>query len=238
MGHYDEALRRFKERREAEQDARKIKITPVMVTDDEAFSECKTQFAKARKHFLDKCFLETDDFQVLHSAYLNVCHRAKVKPEEVFAEEWGHHQMDPDTKALLEKRDNERAMKEQEERLAEAKKRGEVPGQKKMIKDDGSVCEEATPAKKDKLTPENDPANPANQKAAKSPKEIMGKENSTAKESPSSAPAGKPKTAVENAFDKARAEGLVADKPEADAKKPAAGAASPGKSAPAEKAAK
>lgn len=198
MSALDQIRKRHKERRDVLAESANLKFTPVMLTDKKARKTFDSQVREASDKFLDACFLVGEDVQVLISSLIEVCERAGAVADEIVAKNWSKIRLDESTKSVL----FARQMAEAAEREEEARKRGESPGQKKMIKDDGSVAEEASPVKKAKLTPANDPSSPISPKELASGKKQhvpAGAKESTARNGARSSTAAD-KTAVAAAF--------------------------------------
>jgi hypothetical protein len=201
---------------------------------------------------LDADHLEVEDMTRLLDAYLTVCDKHGENPNEFINAAWSKNPLSEEDQAIL----NQKHYEEQKEREKEAKKLdGRSPGQKKMIKDDGSICEEATAVTKEKLTAENDPAvekasgkgkggkkgqavDPAPANSVSPTELVNGKKNqSPSGSSPGSTtdatPAGQPTQSASGKSEQslpANAEKSMSGGPSsADTKKPALAAVDPGK---------
>ena len=106
------------------------------ITDPEALKDYKSDLGKLQTAYLDACFLVDYDIDVLRKTL------ELIGPEPAFIEDAISKAaelvpMDATARARLE------AIKEAEEE-AERVRKGDVKGQMKLVKDDGSIAEEAS----------------------------------------------------------------------------------------------
>jgi len=108
---------------------------------DDAIKDHVKEIKESQPTLLEKCFLVDHDMQVLLVGFRQMAQDTGKDLEKYVKEAWERTPMDENAQTAKWVQE----VKAAEEREKEAKKNGEVPGQTKMFKDDGSVAEEATP---------------------------------------------------------------------------------------------
>lgn len=116
-----------------------------MITDVAAVKEFSSIIKTKQTELLDECYMIDRDVQALL-----MCLREFSSPQTVGAKFdlcWDRvfNGMPLEDQTRYYERMNQEIEKEQEAHEKDQKARGEVPGQQKMFKDDGSVAEAASP---------------------------------------------------------------------------------------------
>lgn len=148
MSYLDSIEKRHAERSTVITESRKIK--PPVLTDDESVKAHLKLIKEQQGALINACFLVDRDMQTLLVALTDLAHAAGLAElkEEYVQFAWQKLRLTDEEQEVLNRRDTEAA----EAREKEAKARGEVPGQMKLVhKDDGSIAEPASAVTTKKL---------------------------------------------------------------------------------------
>lgn len=121
--------------------ARKLKA-PVL-TDEQAKKDFDSCYKDQRSDLLENCHLVVEDFGVLLRVGRMLADKCRLDFETEVRKEGMKVRLSEEDQDVL----NRRRTEEAEAELKEAKARGDVPGQMKMVKDDGTIAEAASAVK-------------------------------------------------------------------------------------------
>lgn len=143
---FDEIQKRHSKRCAVIRESRQLK--PPMLTDSESVKEFQKMLKDKQSELINECFLVDQDVQVLIVA-MRLLVANKYELEKAVSNAWDTcwQTVPAEEQDIYHRRSHEQ--KEQE--VKDAKAKGEVPGQMKIVKDDDSIADAATPVSSRKI---------------------------------------------------------------------------------------